>query len=389
MRQKLIFVLATLILVTVVFLSAVSPFVLWLTAKRLQAIFVNSQLRIADCVIKPDSQVVFSQIEIKRLPFYSLRIGRIILQYRILSLIRGRLDKLKIEKLNGNFDINKKDIRQFLNEFHLDSVGGIIVETIELEDFDLAGRVGDFYFQGVNFSCLWDLFNEEPKKLRLKFDNLKNNQVEFKVFNLYSEETNQVGFSLFEARLKKLKIGDIKGKLSWQGRNIFAEISSGQMLDGRLQAGLGLATKDKSFSYQGKIRFDGISLEGLSRQLEFQNHIFLSGDLTGEVSFAGDSNRLKVLSGKMVLGEKGGVVNIVDLAPVKGLAAKDALDIFVESLKNYHYNRGSIDLSLDEGNLNLLISLSGETGRREFSIVLHDFERFYLLGNLLSLKDGQ
>jgi hypothetical protein len=51
-----------------------------------------------------------------------------------------------------------------------------------------------------------------------------------------------------------------------------------------------------------------------------------------------------------------------------------SLDILVESFKNYHYNTGVMKLSLERGDIVFDIALEGEAGKRNLSIVLHDFK---------------
>jgi hypothetical protein len=46
----------------------------------------------------------------------------------------------------------------------------------------------------------------------------------------------------------------------------------------------------------------------------------------------------------------------------------------VESFKDYHYNTALMKLSFDKGNIILDVALEGEAGKRNLSIVLHDFK---------------
>lgn len=48
------------------------------------------------------------------------------------------------------------------------------------------------------------------------------------------------------------------------------------------------------------------------------------------------------------------------------------MDIFVESFKNYHYNRGSLEVALEGRALRLETVLDGEAGKRELKIIFHD-----------------
>ena len=47
-------------------------------------------------------------------------------------------------------------------------------------------------------------------------------------------------------------------------------------------------------------------------------------------------------------------------------------DKLMESIMHYTYNHGIIDISLEDMNILFDLKLNGETGKRAFSIYLHD-----------------
>ena len=49
------------------------------------------------------------------------------------------------------------------------------------------------------------------------------------------------------------------------------------------------------------------------------------------------------------------------------------VDLLVESFKDYRYNVAIMNLSLENNNVMLRISLDGATGKRNLNVVLHDF----------------
>jgi len=56
------------------------------------------------------------------------------------------------------------------------------------------------------------------------------------------------------------------------------------------------------------------------------------------------------------------------------------VELLVDNFKNYHYSSGTINLSLDNENINLDLALDGKSGKRDLNITLHDF--------LSTKKDG-
>jgi hypothetical protein len=83
-----------------------------------------------------------------------------------------------------------------------------------------------------------------------------------------------------------------------------------------------------------------------------------------------------VLSGNFSTLQPGGILVIKDDKFLKNLSrtTKQPLDILVESFKDYHYNTALMKLSFDKGNIILDVALEGEAGKRNLSIVLHDFK---------------
>ena len=49
------------------------------------------------------------------------------------------------------------------------------------------------------------------------------------------------------------------------------------------------------------------------------------------------------------------------------------VELLVDNLKNYHYNTGTINLSLVEDGLNMEMALDGAEGKRNLNIILHNF----------------
>jgi hypothetical protein len=58
-------------------------------------------------------------------------------------------------------------------------------------------------------------------------------------------------------------------------------------------------------------------------------------------------------------------------------ATSQPLSLLVENFKNYRYNIGQVGLGAEGSNVILNISLEGEAGKRQLSVVFHDFKLGY------------
>jgi len=81
------------------------------------------------------------------------------------------------------------------------------------------------------------------------------------------------------------------------------------------------------------------------------------------------------LEGDLSSGKDGGVLTIKDSRFLENMArsSNQALDLVVESFKNYRYNTGVVSLGLENNNVVFLIDLEGSAGKRSLKIIWHDF----------------
>ena len=101
----------------------------------------------------------------------------------------------------------------------------------------------------------------------------------------------------------------------------------------------------------------------------------ITGRLNGAMNFKGAGFDIYALTGDFSATEYGGMLVIKDTRFLENLARnyEQPLDILVESFKDYHYNIGTMRLSLDKENLILDVALDGDAGKRNLNIILHNF----------------
>jgi hypothetical protein len=176
----------------------------------------------------------------------------------------------------------------------------------------------------------------------------------------------------------KLKIYDVKSIVRVEGKDIFLDSSSGRLLDGVIKGKAHVMLGD-DLQYLIELTCADLGLPGFVRDYELKEKVELTGTLSGKVTLSGKMTlngvKLNMLNGILSTKGREGTVVINDTRMLENLAHSlhQPTDIVVESFKDYHYNMGIVNLSLDrDGNLNANIAMNGEKGKRDFQVILHD-----------------
>lgn len=371
-RRTLILVLCVTALVCVVF--ACKPAALWFAKAHLRAVFTDSNVSIGNCAIIPDRLIVFSGITVSRGSIYSLKIKEVRLSYDIFSLIRGAVKKASVIGAAVSLDLGQKSIARLNEYIHIKPGKSIAIKELELTDARIEIKAKEMR-GAAEVSFLADLLNRTPEYLRVKIATLESQGMVLKELLLTIERAKPEGaFSVKELRYGKAKMEEITGRPGFKGETIFLNALTAKVLDGRIEGNVAVALT-KTMEYTGTLECINLNLDTFVNDFDLKERLLLNGTLTGTVTFKGDSFALKGLSGELRAGVSGGTMNIKDAAFAQGLAKdqQQPLDIFVESLKNYHYNKGSLRVGLQEKNLLLGVALEGESGKRDLNIIVHDF----------------
>jgi len=145
----------------------------------------------------------------------------------------------------------------------------------------------------------------------------------------------------------------------------------GGKVDGNIKITLG-----KSPAYVADINLRNIDLDIFVKDFKLEKKMQVTGRLDGNIFIKGAGSRLKEVTGNLQAISPGGELTIKDTDYLKNMPIKSGVswEDLVASLKNYVYNIGALKTSLENDNLIFTVSLSGETGKRNFTVVLHDFK---------------
>jgi hypothetical protein len=304
-------ILAIVSIGIVVLVLSINPLVLFIARKQLKSRLPGSNVAISRCQFNFFHSIIFNGIRVSKAPVYDLQIKSLAIGFSPASM---------------------------LQVFQGDFVGAIesceiIMDSLELDK----ARIKDGYLR---------------------------------VFR--ANDNGKIGCREF--KYGKLKVSGVNGKASLKDGFLCFDSLSGQLLGGIFK-GDSLIKLDPSLGYQARVDFTNLDLDTFMKDFALDEKAEVSGKVSGFMKLRGDNQSLEVLYGNLGSGQEGGTLTIKDTQFLQNMARSSgqALDLVVESFKNYRYNTNKTTLSLENNNLVFLINLDGNAGKRSLSITLHDF----------------
>ncbi|MFH1440992.1 MAG: YdbH domain-containing protein [Candidatus Omnitrophota bacterium] len=348
LRRDVKRVIIVLTVICILFFSGVvfvRPAIKFFVTKKLENIFVRGKVSIGKCVFHPAGEIRLEDIRIVRKDIYSIKLKELIVQYNPLSILKTSPSKLLLNNPDVNITIPKKGSlkpEEYLN------IGG-----------------GPNIFEYVCVSALnlkANIFGMPAVKLE-------------KGFLLQNFNSGQVNFILAKVNYDKLNITDIKGKAKLQSTGFAVCDFSGNLLGGSIQADLKVQAQGQ-VSYLLNLKCAQLDIEKFVRDFNLREKFEMTGRISGELRLKAKGARIEDLTGNFSTLSPGGRLVITDTKFLEGMAGRTGqpVDLLVESFKNYQYNNGLVSLGLEDGSVILNADLEGEAGRRNISVVLHDFK---------------
>ncbi len=377
MRRIIYFLVAfTALLVIASFLS--SPLVKIIAKKQLQSTFPKANVSIGGCILKPTQLLSFSDIQIKKDKVYDFKIKEARIQFSPSSLFKRQLLRVGLREAFFNISTPHKSIVDFGQQLNLRGPNIFSVPALELANikFDLGTK--ELTASG-KISCQVDISRQLVESLKVRVSSLESQGLYVENALLSASQISSDG----ELRIEKIKydkavVTDTNGKVSLKGKEIFFDGLGAKLFNGEVRIDA-RCLLDQSASYVADIKLVNIDLQRLNKDFKLEEKLQMTGKLSGSVHVEGRGADIKVLAGNFSTSEEGGTLVITDEAMLEKLAAssKQPMDILVESFKNYHYNTGIMKLSGKGDDLVFEVDLAGEAGKRNLSVVFHDFLLLY------------
>ncbi len=287
------------------------PAVIFIVKSQVKKILPGASVNINGCSFNPFSRLVLTDLRISRQPDYDCKVSRAEVNFTPASILKG--------------------------------LSGKSLEIIESCQFS------------------WDYL--EVKGLRIESGYLKASR--FKDDGVM--EIRGIKFG-------KLSLKDIQGKVRLKDEYLFLNSLSAKIFGGFLQGNCRISLT-QPFGYQADLNFVNLDLNVFVKDFDLKEKVEITGKVSGFLKSQGQQDKIEFMNGNFAAGLEGGVLTIKDLRFLENMARRSgqAMDLVVESFKNYHYNKGVTTITLQDNNIVFFINLEGNTGKRQLDIVPHDF----------------
>jgi len=303
-----------LIVVIISFLAlgmALSPLAIFIAKTQIKKLLPGSNVTINNCSVNPFRKLSFSGVQVSKKPLYDLKIKQAQIGFSLASIFKGL-------KLNP-----------------------------------------------------WELI----ESCQIDVDSLEMNQVFLESGYLKATRGHDDGvIKINKIKTGKLNIKDFKGKARLEDGYLFFDSLTAALLGGHLEGNSRIKLAG-AVTYQVKLNFFDLDLDTFMKDFEFKEKAEVSGKVSGLLELQGQMQDVSILEGKLSTGKEGGTLTIKDARFLETLARSSgqALDLVVESFKNYRYNIGITNISLQDNKVVFVIDLDGSAGKRSLNITLHDF----------------
>jgi hypothetical protein len=370
-----------LIIFVAVILSAVTlaePLALFFAKRQLKQVFKGSIVSIGSCVFKSASAIALRDIEIKHGSDYEIKIKEGRVHYTIFSLFKSTILSAQIEDGSIKVNLGKKNTVDLIMQYLREKATGkslFRIKNVKVSDLRVNLKSADLNLQ-LTATLDIDPIKATINNVELKVASLGYRGVELSDGNLSAAQTSSDGKSyLSQINYNKFTMQGIEGRAGLKDKVLSLDSLCGRLFDGSV-SGNAFLKLDKEIEYNFKLNFSNLDLERYVKDSELEKKLTLTGKLSGSLIIEGRGSEFKLISGDLSASGGGGILAVKDDKILKNLAQKSeqSLNILVEGFKDYHYNVGKMKLFLDKGNLVWQVNLEGEKGKRELTVVVHDFK---------------
>jgi len=174
----------------------------------------------------------------------------------------------------------------------------------------------------------------------------------------------------------KLKIGDIAGKAGLKGDILNINPIFVSFLGGNVKGDFNISL-DEKMNYNLRLNSQHLEIKKFVDEMELNEKFDMTGKMEGAFFMSGAGQAIKEIEGDFRTDAGGGTLIINDRTFLENVAkqSNQPLDIIVESFRNYIYNKGTVKLSAETGNLVMDLKLEGKSGNRSLAVILHDFNK--------------
>ena len=373
--KRLIFILIGSFIAVSIISLFIKPTIIFLAKKQLTKVFLDTTVNVKNCNLKPLHSLSLSDIEIQKGGIYDIKIKEVSIQYSPSSIIKGKILKFSLKEPKVTINLGEKSLLGFSKLLNLNTgKSPFLINSLGLANLDLNIKSKELTFD-ARISSEINLVNQLINYLDFKINSLQAEGLDLKNASLKAAQSLPSG-SLYIEQIKydKLKIEKIESSVRLKDKNLHLDSLSAGLFAGKIEGSANLLI-DNPPEYLVNLVITQLDLNTIIDDFELNEKLDLSGRLNGTIALKGKGLNFTILDGGFVANAPGGDLTIKDKSYLENIArgSGQSLDILVENFKNYHYNKGAMNLSLDDENLILDIALDGEAGKRNFTVTMHNF----------------
>jgi hypothetical protein len=255
-----------------------------------------------------------------------------------------------------------------ISHFQFQSLGEVRFQEISVEK----KRVFKVQAQEIRVGFqLARIFNKDFESIAI--EHAAGEYLKFKIedFNLFANRKNDAGrLSVAKVSYDKGQIANIKSQVQLQGKDVAFPDLSADFLDGKILASIKVVLAEVP-EYRATANFANLDIERFIADFDLRKKIDMTGMMNGSLDVAGRGAALNILGGDFKMAAPGGKLIIKDRKLLENIVERAYLDTAIETLQDYHYNAGGLQVSIEEKNLVADVNLEGRQGKRDFKIVYH------------------
>ncbi len=181
-------------------------------------------------------------------------------------------------------------------------------------------------------------------------------------------------FGAAKISFDKFAAENLEGRFALSDAGVLLDGVRADLLGGRARAKLTAARLGDAPVVTAEADLQGIPIASVLRLWEWDKKCAADGRVGGHLLAEFSAGKLSRLEGALVA-EGGGDLVVLDQRFLENIAerSKQPIEIVKASFENYHYNSGTVGISLQENGLRLGLDLEGEQGKRDLEVTLHDW----------------
>ena len=249
----------------------------------------------------------------------------------------------------------------------------LLLASVSVRDLRFDIQTRDLSMNGA-LSFTRNLRSETFESLSLDLSSLALGLATAKEIRASSDAPGTGDFSVGSLLFSKFKVENLRGLFQVSDAGVLLEKMNARFLDGTVKGRLTLTRLGTLPVCTAELDLTDIPVASFLKLWEWEKKVAANGKLRGHLIAEISGGKLTRLDGAMLATADGNFV-ILDQAFLENIAAraKQPIEIVRASFEDYHYNTGTVGVSLEENKLRLRLDLEGEKGKRDLEVTLHDW----------------